>query len=287
MEESIITRIFLPVALAIIMFGMGLGLTVHDFKRVFKAPKIIFIGLLCQIILLPILAFGICLALNLPPEFSLGLMVLAASPGGATSNLITHLAKGNTALSVSLTAVSSTITMFSAPLIVQLAIAQFGLSFSEFEMPFAETVLSIFLITMLPVSLGMIVKNYKKELAEKSEKTFNIISAIILVIIIVGAISKNKEVFTRPDINIIIASTLLLNILSMLLGFLIPAIFSASLKDRVTISIETGIQNATLGIVISATLLQNATVAIIPAMYGIIMFISAAGFIASFRKKNL
>lgn len=290
MKSGLISDVILPISLAIIMLGMGLSLVVGDFKRILKYPKAVFLGLFSQLILLPILGFGIAKVFNLEPVFAVGLVILAACPGGVTSNLISHLAKGNTALSVTLTAFSSLITFFSIPFLVNLGIQFFYKSEgAEIQLPIVKTMGAVFLITILPVLLGMLIRRYAETFALKMERPVKIISAVILAVIVAGAILKNKEVFTRDYIFLIIGACLALNVSSMGVGFLIAFLGKLGLREKATLSIETGIQNGTTAIFIATTLLKNEVMSITPGIYSLLMFVTgglAIGFFASKIKSD-
>jgi len=270
MEESILTTLFLPLALAFIMMGMGLSLSVGDFKRIVVFPKAVILGLVCQLILLPVLGFALVKGFSLTGALAVGVMIIAACPGGATSNLICHLSKGDTALSISLTAVSSFITVLTIPLIVNFAIDFFGEAGSV-RLPWSQTVVQIFGITVLPVSIGMWIRQRRPDLSRKADKPVRIISAVFLALIIAAALLKEREnvvVFFK----LVGPVTLLLNVASLLMGLLIGAVFLLNRKQKLTLSIETGIQNGTLGILVAATLLKNPAMAIPSAIYSLIMF---------------
>lgn len=270
MEESILTTLFLPLALAFIMMGMGLSLTVGDFKRIVVFPKAVLLGLGCQLLLLPLLGFALVKGFSMTGALAVGVMIIAACPGGATSNLICHLSKGDTALSISLTAVSSFITVLTIPLIVNLAIDHFGEA-GTVRLPWSQTVVQIFGITILPVSIGMWIKRRRPALSQKADKPVRLISAIFLALIIVAALLKERD-HVVDFFRLVGPVTLLLNVASLAMGLAIGAIFLLSRKQMLTLSIETGIQNGTLGILVAATLLKNATMTIPSAIYSLIMF---------------
>jgi BASS family bile acid:Na+ symporter len=271
MESSILTQLFLPLALAVIMFGMGLSLTFGDFRRILIYPKAVAIGLANQILLLPLVAFGLIHVFGLPAELAVGLMILAACPGGATSNLITHLAKGDSALSITLTAFSSLITVFTIPFVVNFAILYFIPDGKEQQLDIFGTVISVIFITILPVLIGMLVLKRAPQLAQKWDAPFRKISAIFFVIILLAAILKERsnllENFAQAG-----PVALALNLVTLGLGYLSGMVFGLGKKQSTTIAIEAGIQNGTLGITIAATLLVNSTMAIPSAIYGLLMF---------------
>jgi bile acid:Na+ symporter, BASS family len=285
MESNILTDIFLPLALFIIMLGMGLSLVPEDFKRVVLYPKAAIVGLVNQMLFLPIIAFALCTVFKLPGELSVGMMILSACPGGATSNLITHLAKGDIALSISLTAISSFITVLTIPIIINFSLIHFMAEGQNIQLPVLKTIIQVVGITILPVSIGMIIKNYKSELSDKVEKPLKIVSAVFLFIIIVGAILKNK----KDIVDFFIQAgpvALLLNVATLLLGYVTSIIFGLSLPQRRTVSIESGIQNGTLAIAIAASILKNPQMSIPPAIYSLIMFFTAGILIFSVSGKK-
>lgn len=275
MEPNILTQLFLPLALAVIMFGMGLSLRFEDFKRILIYPKAVSIGLFNQIILLPLVAFGLIKVFGLQTELAVGLMILAACPGGATSNLITHLAKGDSALSITLTAFSSLITVLTIPFIVNFAILYFITSGEAQQLNVFGTVISVIFITIIPVAIGMMVLKKAPQLAQKWDAPFRKISAIFFVVILLAAILKEREnlieYFTEAG-----PVALVLNLSTLALGYFSGKIFGLSKKQSITIAIESGIQNGTLGITIAATLLVNSTMTIPSAIYGLLMFGTAA-----------
>lgn len=275
MESSILTEIFLPLALGVIMLGMGLSITLDDFKRIFIYPKAVAIGLVNQIILLPLTAFGLVLLFGLETELAVGLMILAACPGGATSNLISHLAKGDTALSITLTAFSSLITVLTIPFIVNFAILRFIPGGEAQQLNVLGTIISVLIITIIPVSIGMFIHARAPRFSQRMERPVKILSAVFLAIIILAAVLKEREnilTFFRQAGPV----ALTLNILTLALGFYASRLFRLSPKQSGTISIESGIQNGTLGITVAATLLNNSVMTIPSAIYSLIMFATAA-----------
>ncbi len=285
METNIITDVFLPLALFVIMLGMGLGLVPEDFKNVLKFPKAAIIGLVNQLIILPLVAFGICIAFDLRAELAVGLMILAACPGGATSNLISHLAKGDVALSISLTAVTSFITVLTIPIIINFSLEYFMTEGEIIKLPVLKTIAQVVGITILPVSIGMLIKKYKTELSTKVDKPVKIASAIILIVIILGAILKNKENLVEFFAQVGSAA-LMLNIGTMTIGYFSSKILGLKENQQRTISIESGIQNGTLGIAIAASILKNNQMAISPAIYSLIMFFTVGVLIYNANRKK-
>lgn len=275
MEANVLTEIFLPLSLAVIMFGMGLTLTLSDFKRILIYPKAVTLGLVNQLLLLPIVAFGFCVLFDLPPELAVGLMILAACPGGATSNLITHLAKGDAALSVTLTAISSVVTVGSIPLIVNFAIVYFIPGGEQQQLNVLGTVIAVLFITIIPVSIGMMVKKKSPLLAGKLDNPFKIISTVFFVVIIIAALLKERANLI-DNFSLVGPAAIALNLATLLMGYFSARFLGLGRKQSTTISIESGIQNGTLGITIAATLLVNSQMAIPSAVYGILMFGTSA-----------
>ncbi len=291
MQSSVLTELFLPFSLAVIMFGMGLSLRIEDFKRILIYPKAVGIGLLNQLVFLPIIAFGIANLFELPAELAVGLMILAVCPGGATSNLITHLAKGDAALSITLTAFSSVITVFTIPFLVNYSIGYFIPGGEAQQLEVVGTVVSVLVITIIPVVLGMSVFAKSPKLAAKLDLPFRRISAIFFVIIVVAAVLKEKENLVRYFVEAGPAA-LALNIATLALSFGTARLVKLPFRQGLTIAIESGIQNGTLGITIAATLLMNSVMTIPSAIYSLIMFGTAAvviffgNYVASSQKET-
>ncbi len=283
MEQSVLSTILLPVALAVIMLGMGLGLVPEDFKRIRTYPKAVFVGLFSQLILLPLIAFLVVKSTGLDPVLGVGFMVLAFCPGGATSNLITNLAKGDTALSITLTAFTSIITVFTLPYAINW-VSELLIGTGQYvELPILKTMMQIVLVTLLPVGIGMYLKSTFPNFALKADKPVRIASALFITLIIVGIIIKERahilEFFAIAGL-----AGLLLNIGSMAVGFLMAILFNLNRFQKVTITIETGIQNGTLAIAIVAGILGNETMAVPAAIYSLIMFFTTALLVPLFSK---
>ena len=279
----------LPTLLFLIMFGMGMTLIVEDFKRITKSPIEVLIGLASQIIVLPIIAFLISILLGLSPTQSVGLILLACCPGGATSNLFSHLAKADTALSITLTAFSSIITVFTVPFIINASLFFFFETGSEFSLPVLRTIVNIFKLTALPTVLGMFLKNKFPEFCKRSEpviKWFSIIFIIIALAAMLKLVSEKEPILVA--LKAVGFAVILLNIISMISGYQFGKMFKMDEKRKITIGIETGIQNGVLGITIATApnLLDNALFAIPSGVYGLVMCISGI-FVINFSKKKL
>lgn len=287
MESNIITSVFLPVALAIIMLGLGLSLTIADFKRVVIYPKAVFIGLFCQMLILPALCFFIAKSFGLAPELAVGLMLLAASPGGATANLFSHLSKGDVALNITLTALNSLLTLFTLPFIVNFSMDHFMDSGQTVPMQFKK-IIEVFAIVMIPVTLGMFIRSKAPSVAAKLDKPVKILSALFLILIILAAVLKEKEHIAEYFQQVGMAA-LVFNIASMAVGYFIPSLLRLDKRQSIAIGMEVGIHNGTLAIYIALTVIGNSVMSIPPAIYSLIMFFTAAffGFLVNLKTKQL
>ena len=284
MQASIFTEVLLPLALAFVMFGMGLTLTIKDFARLIRAPRSILAGFIGQIVLLPLLAFLLCLAFELPAYLSIGVMVLAACPGGTTSNLISHIARANLALSVSLTAVSTLVCVFTTPLIIQFAIHHFA-SDNPPVFSISETVVGLIGISIMPVCIGMLIRATNQKFAIKTEHFFRQFSMYFMLAMIVGVlVSERDSLLSSFKAAFLVCLTL--NFLSVLLGLALAKLTALSLKDAVTLSIEVGVQNAALAMLVCITFLQSPEYAIAPGVYGIAMYVGPL-LLAMWAKKHV
>ncbi|MGB7441114.1 MAG: bile acid:sodium symporter family protein [Coleofasciculaceae cyanobacterium] len=279
MESSFLTVVFLPLALFIIMLGMGLGLTLDDFKRVFIEPTAVILGLIAQLVMLPVVGFLLASIFPLSPELAVGVMILAACPGGPTSNLVTYLVRGNVALSITLTAFSSLITVFTIPLVLNLAMKNFMGEGVALQLPFLKTVIQIAVITIIPVTLGMLLNNYAPQFAAKVEKYLKWLSLFFLGLIIVGLLVKERA--NVPTFFLQVGGvTLTLNVLTMALGYAIATLGKLDQSSAKAITVEVGIQNGTLAIAVASTptLLNMPSMAIPSAIYSLLMFVTSAVF---------
>ncbi|WP_417706653.1 bile acid:sodium symporter family protein [Pseudomonas sp.] len=269
---------FLPAALGIIMLGLGLSLSLADFARVAKFPKPVLIGLACQLLLLPLACFFLANAFGLAPALAVGLMLLAASPGGTTANLYSHLAHGDVALNITLTAVNSVIAILTMPLIVNLSLAYFMSADQAIPLQFAKVV-QVFVIVLGPVAIGMWLRSRFPDFAERMQKPVKIISALFLLLIILLAVAKDWRTFVEyaPSVG---GAALAFNLLSMAVGYCVPRLLKLNLRQAIAIAMEIGIHNGTLAIALalSPALLNNPTMAIPAAIYSLIMFVTAALF---------
>jgi len=266
-----ISTMFLAASLIIIMLGMGLSLVMDDFKRIIIYPKAIFVGLVNQLILLPLIGFAIAISFPLTPEIAIGLMILAACPGGPTSNLISHLAKGDTALSVTLTALSSFITILTIPFIINFALIHFLDEGQMIQLDVVETITRIFIIIIIPIIIGMIIRRYREKFALRMANPVRKASGIVIALVIIGILIKEREniVSYFQQAGIV---ALVLNVATMLVGYYSAKLFKIKDRRAISISIESGIQNGTLAMTIAIVLLGSTELAITPAIYSLLMF---------------
>ena len=275
---SIIGKIFLPISLAIIMFGMGLSLVTNDFVRLFAYPKAVLVGLCNQLLFLPLIGFAIVVLFDLNPTMSIGVMILSVCPGGPTSNLITQVSRGNIGLSVTLTALASLITVFTIPILLSKAITYFtGDIDVVIQLPILETMLQILMITIIPISIGMIIRKRREAFALSMEKPMRTASTVLFVIIFLIIIIANKDNLTQAMKEVGLP-TLLLNLSTMGLGFVSAKLFGITGKSQISITIESGIQNGTLAFVIATTILNNFEMGLPTGAYSIWMFLTG-GFL--------
>jgi BASS family bile acid:Na+ symporter len=276
MEQSPLTDIGLPIALGVIMLGLGLSLRLEDFKRVIVYPKAVAIGLGCQMLVLPAVCLGIAEVFALPPALAVGLMLLAASPGGATANLFSHLAKGDVALNITLTAINSVLSLVTLPFIVSYAMNHFMGKDMAIPMQFGK-VLSVVAIVLVPVVIGMLVRANKPAVADRLDRPVRIVSAVFLVLIIIASIIKERDKLGDSFADVGVAA-LAFNIASMMVGYFVPLLFRVERKQAIAIGMEIGIHNGTLAIAIAFNVLGNSQMSIPPAIYSLIMFFTAAAF---------
>jgi BASS family bile acid:Na+ symporter len=277
-ESSILTAVLLPIALGVIMLGLGLSLTVADFQRVAQFPRPVVIGLGCQMLILPAACLLIAEAFGLPPELAVGLMLLAASPGGATANLFSHLARGDVALNITLTAVNSVLSLLTLPLIVNLALSHFMGEGQAIPLQ-ADKVIQVFAIVLVLVGIGMAVRARRPALADRLGRPVKAISVVFLVAIVAATIIKERDTFVGSFQAVGLAA-LAFNLVSMLIGYVVPRLVKIEKRQAIAIGMEIGIHNGTLAIAIASSprLLDNSAMAVPAAVYSVIMFFTAAAF---------
>ena len=270
----IIGQILLPISLAIIMFGMGLSLVSGDFTRLFTYPKAVLVGLCNQLLFLPLIGFAIVVLFGLNPSMAIGVMIISICPGGPTSNLITQVSRGNIGLSVTLTALASLMTVFTIPILLSKFIAYFsGDTDVVIQIPILETMLQILVITVIPVSIGMMIRKRREAFALRMEKPMRTASTVLFVIIFLIIIIANKDnlIQAMKEVGL---PTLLLNLSTMGLGYLSAKLFGITGKSQISITIESGIQNGTLAFVIATTMLNNLEMGLPTGAYSIWMFLT-------------
>jgi bile acid:Na+ symporter, BASS family len=273
MEASIFIDVVLPVSLIVIMIGLGMSLSVEDFRRVVRFPKAALVGLASQLLVLPAIGFGLAHLFQLPAAWAVGLMLIAACPGGPTSNLITFVSRGDTAWSITLTALSSAVTMVTIPLILALSIAHFGVEAGTIRSPVGAIVLQIVAITAIPVALGLSFRHFLPELAARLERTVRIASAMIFGLVLAAVIVDQRQAL-HDHFFALGGVTATLNVVTMAVGFAGARLARLDVRQSVTISIESGIQNGTLAIVIAMSILGAGEIAVPAGVYSILMFVS-------------
>ena len=274
-----------PILLALMMLGLGFELTINDFKRVLQTPKDFTTGFVCQIILLPLIAFSLIKFLNTPIEIAIGVMIIASAPGGVTSNVLTKFANGDVALSISLTAVISLISVISVPFIVFTSIELLNYDSVSENLSILSIAVKMFLVVTLPVIIGMFIRKFAKNFIDAKVKLIQNISVILFIVALFGAIYQeldNVESYFAQAGKV----TLILNILMMFLGYMMAKFFASGVPQKKCIALETGLQNGTLAIFV-ATQLFDETIFVIPsATYALIMFVTSIIFVGLLRKAN-
>jgi BASS family bile acid:Na+ symporter len=276
MQSSLLTSVLLPLALAVIMLGLGLGLGVEDFRRIGRYPRAVLTGLTLQIAVLPWVAFGLALLLRLPVELAVGLMLLAASPGGATANIYSHLARGDVALNITLTALNSLLCLVTLPLVLNLAMAYF-LGSGGYVPPPTGKIIEVALIIVLPVALGMGIRSLAPAFAAAMERPIRVVSVLVLALLIAAAVAQTWDTLLANFAAVGLAC-LLFNLASLGTGYAAPLALRLPRRQAIAIAMEIGIHNGTLAIYIALNVLGNATVSIPAAIYSLVMFVTAAAF---------
>lgn len=271
---STIFAIGLPVALALVMFGLGLTLTVDDFARVLRYPKAAVVALLCQMVLLPALCLGLIYLFRLDGALAVGMMLLVASPGGPSANLFSHLAGGNVALNITLTAVNSVLAVFTMPLVVAFAVSQFMADGTSLGLR-PEKFLQVFAVVLAPAAIGMIVRRRYPRWADRMRDTVKRVSIAVLVLVVVTALISKFDALTA-NIGQLGAVSILLSVSSFVIGYFVPRLCKVAPDQAIASAMEIGIHNGTLAIAVAVSVLHNETVAVPPAVYSILMNIPAS-----------
>ena len=280
---EIVTKIA-PIILALIMLGLGLGLKIDDFTRILKTPKDFFVGFFSQLIILPLVAYLLIIILKVPPEIAIGVMIIAAAPGGVTSNILTKFANGDVALSISLTAVISLISIITVPLIIFTSADLFGITDISQNISITGIALKMFLVVTVPVILGMIIRKFAENFVNSKIQIFEKLNIILFVIFFIAAFYEERESF----IDFLMQAgfiTFILNITMMIVAYYLGKTFASGIKQQKCIALECGLQNGTLAIFVSTQIFGTDIVYITPtAAYALIMYIT--GFIFVFLLKN-
>jgi BASS family bile acid:Na+ symporter len=276
MQASVLTNLLLPLALGVIMLGLGLGLTLDDFRRVARYPRAVLTGLFLQTGVLPWAAFALALLFRLPPELAVGLMLLAASPGGATANIYSHLAHGDVALNITLTAINSVLCLLTLPVILNLSLEYF-LGAGQYVPPPVQKIVEVAVIILLPVALGMALRRFAPAFSTRMEKPVRLLSVLVLALLIVAAVVQAWSTLLAW-FAVVGLACLLFNLVSMGTGYAAPLAIRLPEKQAVAIAMEIGIHNGTLAIFIALNVLGNAAMSIPAAIYSLMMFFTAAAF---------
>ena len=272
-----------PIALALIMLGLGLGLTTEDFTRVIKKPKDFLVGLTCQLILLPVIAYILIKIFNTPLELALGVMIIAAAPGGVTSNVLTKFANGDVALSISLTAIISLISIITVPFIVFKSAELLQISYISKSISMVAISLKMFLVVTLPVCIGMLIKKFANNFISSKTLIIQRISIILFVIVFAAIWIEEWD----NIVSFIVRAgqiTLTLNVVMMLVGYYLAKFFATGIAQRRCISLECGLQNGTLAVFVSSQLFNEIVYMVPTAAYALIMFLTSLIFVFIVRK---
>ncbi len=281
---EIVTKIA-PIALALIMLGLGLGLTTKDFLRVINNPKDFAVGFICQLILLPIVAYILVLIIRLPVEIAVGLMIIAAAPGGVTSNVLTKFANGDVALSISLTAIISLISIISVPFIVLTSANLLGVKDLSSEITMTGIALKMALVVSIPVIIGMIIRKFAENFISSNLNTINRITGILFIIVFAAIwIEERENIFSYLAQAGL--AVLILNLVMMTLAFYIAKFFTTAAPQRKCISLECGLQNGTLAVFVATQIFSDVAYMVPTAAYALIMYITGFIFIYILRNSN-
>lgn len=273
MQESVISSVILPLAIAIIMVTLGMTLTIADFRRIVTQPKPVFIGLFCQMLLLPLLGFAVAGIFALPAIYAISLVLLAVSPDGATSNLIIHAGDGDRALGITLTAITNMLAFLTIPFGLSIAYNLYGTGALDIDFPVVDTMIQVAVITLIPTLIGMGIRQWKPEFAENSKRWSKSFATVFLFLVIIALIVQNWDVIVRDGPRFAPAF-IVLNVASLIVGYFVPKFLKVDFIQSMTIAIETGLQNSTVSITVAMTLLNNNEMAVIPGLYAIWMYVT-------------
>jgi|TARA_R110001599_G_scaffold8900_5_gene44109 BASS family bile acid:Na+ symporter len=273
-----------PICIFLIMMGMGLSLVPNDFKRILKYPKAVSVGLLNQLILLPIIGFTLANIMPLEPEYAVGVMLLVLCPGGTTSNMFSHIAKGDVALSVTMTAVASLITVFTIPVVLNLSLVHFMGEGSEFQLPLIPTIISLMGLTIVPIAIGMLIKSFAPRFADSSQVLVSRFGILFLTLLIIFLTYVQQDIVVSAFIATGPVS-LILNISTMALGYYSSRWFGLNAAQTTSVTIEVGLQNSTLSMFMALTLLANYKMSFTPAIYTLVMLFTAGVLVRFLRAR--
>ena len=282
---EIVTKIA-PIILALIMLGLGLGLKVEDFTRVLKTPKDFIVGFISQLIILPIVAYLLIIILRTPPEIAIGVMIIAAAPGGVTSNILTKFANGDVALSISLTAIISLISIITVPLIIFTSADLFGITNISENISMIGIALKMFLVVTVPVILGMIIRKFAENFVASKGEIFNKLNIVLFAIFFVAAFYEERENFINflKQAGLI---TLILNLTMMIIAYYLAKAFASGIKQMKCIALECGLQNGTLAIFVSTQIFGADILYVTPtAAYALIMYLTGFIFVFLLRRST-
>lgn len=277
-DTAFVSGVLLPASLGIIMLGLGMTLHPSDFRRILSQPKAVLTGLCVQMLLLTAICFGLCLLLKLPPELAVGMMLLAAAPGGASANIYSHLAGGDVALNITLTAVNSLLCLLSLPLVVGFSLAYFMAADQAVPPPFAK-IIEVGLIILLPVAIGMGIRRAWPQWSDRVEKPLRVFSVLLLALLVALTMLQQWQLLAAYA-AIIGLACVLFNVLSLLIGYAVPLALKLPRRQAIAIAMEIGIHNGTLALFVAFTVLDNSVMAVPAAFYSISMFITAGLFAA-------
>lgn len=283
MQSDIFSSALLPLILAFIMFSLGLGLTLGDFQRILRQPRAMLVGVVCHFVLLPLVCFGMLKLVGMEGVFAVGFMILAACPTGATSNLLTYLARGDVALALSFTAMASLLTIFTLPVVVTWSLAHFMEAERAVEVPVAFMMMQVALVMGLPVSIGMAVRHRRTAWALRFEPRATRIATVLFMLIVVLAVIKNWPM-VQAHFAALAPLAVALNLTMLSLGFGVAWLARLSRSQSITLGIETAVQNGALALVIAISVLQDGSMAIPGALYGVLMYIGGLLFALVMRR---
>lgn len=279
-----ILTVLLPATLGVVMLGLGLTLTTADFARVLTAPKAVVVSLVCQLVVLPLLCFGLVKLAGLSPVFAVGMMILVASPGGTTANLFSHLARGDVALNVTLTAINSVVAVVTVPVVVGLSVTHFLSGSADVGLQ-ADKLVQVFAVVLVPVAVGMWLNRSYPRFSARMRGPVKKTSVVVLIIMLVGTVVQNREkIFSNMDTVGGVALTL--TVLSFTIGYWAPRLAGVNRGQSIASSMEIGVHNAVLAMTIAASVFDSLDMVIPAAVYGTLMFIPAGLAAFYFARKN-